>query len=508
MISIIQEENKPQKLHISDKSKCLKFSRESFWEKSTTPILRKIMNMFYESVENESKVFQYEKKDYDSDKDEIKNAQPDVYYGLQRLEWEGIIKNVSTNSHHKGRKLKRKREKKFSYALTPFGFQILIDSLIKNQEKLSEDVFLNYWESISSVLQKNEITDFEILEKICEYYEKKVLGINRLYITPKFFTSAFVGYKIKLHNDFNRNKKHHLKYNDLINSFHQIHLELNAINNDNKQKNKLEKAFEKIREDNSDLLPMILSTRNYKNLKLTTKGFLTIFDYLYFDQTMPIVELEDYSVFENIRKFDDIRSDYYYAVLENHINDYDKIEDEKFKQMDYVIKKERKRGTSYKKPLNKLENYLIESVKEMETRQSNIVYLKYLLDKLWLDPELFDLNSILCQIDSKRLKRIINAQKNEFKSKLSHDKIIQRKITFDFYSVYFNCLVSFDLKNVKLDKSIVDRYVHQINELTDFISNYSQGLRLDYQHQKFQSQLDNYQLSFAIDNNLIRNYRS
>lgn len=486
MISIIQEENKPQKLHISDKSKCLKFSRKTFWEKSTTPILRKIMNMFYESVENESKVFQYEKNYYDLDEDEIKNAQPDVYHGLQRLEWEGIIKNVSTNSHHKGRKSKRKREKKFSYALTPFGFQILIDGLIKNQEKLSEDVFLNYWEALSSIFQKNEITDFKILEKICEYYEKKVLDVNRLCVTPKFFANAFTKNKIKSHDNSYRNKKHHLNYIDLINSFHQISLELKSLDN-NSKKIKLENRFEKIREENSNLLPMILGTRNYKRLKLTTSGFLQIFDYLYFDQIMPIIELEDYNVFENIRRFDNIRSNYYYTVLKNHIDDFPKIKPEidffeNIKSMKYDLRKKRKGSISYEKSLNKLKNYL-ESRKEIETRNNSIVYLKYLLDESWLNPESFDLNLILCEIDSKSFKQIIKAQ-NELKSQLSYDKSIQRKITFDFYCVYFNCACTIEPNVVShLDKSIENWYSDQINELSDFISNYSQGLRLDYQHQ-------------------------
>lgn len=513
MNSIIQESIKPKNIKLSQKSKNLKLNFDTFWKETTSPIFHRIMKVFYDSIECDSKKFQEHDK------------QSDVNNALRRLVHDGILHQISLKH---GRPSKKKRDKKYFFTLTVEGVKILIDGLSENPQKIKSIFFKDYWSSLSFIFQKNNLTDFNLLEQLCVYHEIKILKIDRSYITPNFFNDALKKFKntsydflwndqyyYELYVEYevlkiiysknslfisksvlirNLNKqlpqeilekyidqfldsgiiakinskngdKFGLTFIGLLKLFYHLHSDylLTQRSNDGSKIKKLNSTFEMIRKKYSFMLPMILDDVYFNNLKLYPIGLLEVFNYLYFDDSLSFLDStlfysdSDSLKFNTLPKFDAIRDVDFRNKLQHHLNSFTHTE-RYFQSMKSIISNSKASKSQKQSQLNQIPVRF----------QQDIVYLKHIVDTHWLnfEPSLPDADPLVFKFEVKNY----DASKF-FPRPKSHDDAIKRKITFDFYSIYAS--LSGNLESLRVDTLIKDWYSDQVKKLSDWLISYS-----------------------------------
>lgn len=513
MISIIHSQINPQNIKLSDKSKNLKMKEEDFWGDKTSPIFHAILDTFYNSVENDSNKFQ-----------EGGSHQSDVNNAIKRLIYDGILHQII--SQKKGRPSKKKRDKKFSFAVTLKGLKFLIDGLSKYPEKKNSSLSRNFSDNLTIIFQKNNVNDYKILEDVCDYYESTILKTEREYIVPRFFIGAINTLSInseyelifekdsvifeekllkmisnrkstaksyiirkfknkkcnkrtleKYLDDFlftgiiskvfdQKNEKYELTFLGLIKIFHYFYLDslVARHNTDTKKMLNIIKHFHIIRRKCSSLLPNILDDKKYTNLNLTPFQFLSYFEYLYFNGAYPaqILQMDDAYIHnvrrENLRKFDDMRSNDFWHILKKHIGSPEHVDIEYEKIVIRNITKGKKE-TQYDDLFDEfLNNSFVQ-----------LISCKELMDYRWL---YYDPSSPSTNKNNNFFIDIKNFDSKEFFPQLkSCNDAIKRKITFDFYTVFAS--VRGGLNNTKVNNKIKKWYNEQESELLDYISNYS-----------------------------------
>jgi len=512
---------------ISAKSQNLKINKKDIWKGPTSPIIHRIIEKFFDNVECDSEKFQ-----------RGGNKQSDVNDAVRRLVYEDILFHVKSKKGRSSKRKRDKKpsfvltpkgieividrlvlcpERKNSEFFRDFwnsvsitfqkskisDFEILemifvyyeenalkinrdyivptfFTDIIKNLKESGEKFFMNAYLSkefsYQSRFREESFFEREILRILSD---KKTYGVSKSILIEKLkivnsspentekYLKKFSDEGIINNLNHKKLKKYELTVLGLVKLFHQLHSEYSTAEllDDKKGIKNIINNFEIIRNKYSNLLEMVLKDKNYKNLKLNIFDFLQIFEYLYFGGIFRHLEISLLNGFsENVRladlpKLDNIRANEFRRRFEKHLRSYTNTS-RYFDQMFEIHNK--------KIPIKIKQS----QVKNIRSRfPFDIVYLKNLIDKHWLN----FINGFSEFSKPSLIPNIEKFNKNEFFPRPSQlDKSIERKITFDFYSVY---LAPFGTQvDSSVEKSIKKWYYDQVMDLSNWLSNYSKEL--------------------------------